>query len=74
MADPNADLHRIFNELPAQELTVRYGVAAGIAHQIVAHRPYRSEVDILERAILPKRTYEQLVTHIIEVLASEEAA
>ena len=70
----NAQLHRILNEVPAGELTDRFGVAAGIADEIVAHRPYRSEVDLLERAILPKRTYEQLVTQLIEVLGSEEAA
>ncbi len=74
MADPNAELHRIFNEVSVTELTTHYGVAAAIAREIVVHRPYRSEVDILERALLPKRTYEQLVTHIIEVLGSEEAA
>ncbi len=74
MPDANAELRRIFNELSIRELTGHYGVAAAIAREIVAHRPYHSEVDILERAILPKRTYEQLVTHIIEVLGSDEAA
>lgn len=74
MADPKTQLHRILNDAPAEELTKRYGIAAELAKKIVAHRPYQSEVDILERAILPKRTYEQLVTQIITALGSEEVA
>jgi len=74
MADPATEVLRVLNETPSAELTDRYKIVPDIAARIAAHRPYQSEVDILERAILPKRAYEQLVTHIIEALGSNEAA
>ncbi len=74
MADPQQELRRILNEATAEEFSRRYGVAGEIARKLVAHRPYHSETDILERAILPKRCYEQLVTRIIELLGSDEMA
>jgi len=74
MPDAVVELLRVLNEAPLQEFVDRYKVVSDVAELIVAHRPYVSEVDILERAILPKRAYEQLVTQIVTVLSSEEAA
>jgi DNA uptake protein ComE-like DNA-binding protein len=74
MPDPAAELHRVLNEAPAEELTERYKIAPEVVEEIVGHRPYQSDVDILERAILPKRTYEQLATQIVTILGSEEVA
>jgi len=74
MTDPAQELRRILNEAPVEEFVDRYKVASDVAESIVAHRPYSSDVDILERAIIPKRAYEQLVTQIIEVLGSSEVA
>jgi DNA uptake protein ComE-like DNA-binding protein len=74
MPDPATELQRVLNEAPAEELTDRYKIAPDVVQEIVAHRPYQSDVDLLERAVLPKRTYEQLVTQIISILGSEEAA
>jgi hypothetical protein len=37
-----------------------FHIHAEIADKIIAHRPYESEADLLERGILPKRAYERL--------------
>ncbi len=73
MPEPVKELLLVLNEASLEEFGDRYKVSADVARQIIAHRPYQSDVDFLERAILPKRTYEQLVTQIVTARASEIA-
>jgi PilZ domain-containing protein len=59
-ADPSRSLHKIFNEATRGELLAGYGLSAEFVDKIIAMRPYASELDILEKAVIPKRAYEQL--------------
>jgi len=43
-----------------EQLIKEFRIHSSIADKIVDGRPYASEVDVLERAILPKRAYERL--------------
>jgi DNA uptake protein ComE-like DNA-binding protein len=54
------DLKLIFNHASVDELTSVFGIEPGIAAAIVQHRPYESEIDLLERGVIPKRVFEQL--------------
>jgi hypothetical protein len=56
----NRSLQKIFNEAPREELLAAYGKNAEIVDKIIANRPYASELDILEKAVIPKRAYEQI--------------
>jgi hypothetical protein len=73
MDNPARDVVQVLNTASVVEFASRYRIAPEIAQQIVARRPYDSEVDIIERAILPKRLCEQVITQIVTVLGSEAA-
>jgi len=48
------------NTTSREQLIKEFRIHSSIADKIVDGRPYASEVDVLERAILPKRAYERL--------------
>ena len=66
-ADPSRSLHKIFNEATRDDLVAAYALSAELADKIIAKRPYASELDILEKAVIPKRAYEQLRGDILGV-------
>ena len=55
----------VLNEAAWKELTEAYSLNPTIADRIVANRPYASNIDFLERAIIPKRAYDQLRAEIL---------
>jgi hypothetical protein len=57
-------LLQVLNNVSADDLVRRYSVNAKLAAQIVAHRPYTSDVEILEKAIIPKRAYERIAKQL----------
>ncbi len=57
-------LLQLLNNAPADDLVRRYSVDAKLAAQIVAHRPYTSDLEILEKAIIPKRAYERIARQL----------
>ena len=71
MDNPAADVVEVLNKASVVEFTSRYRIAPEIAQEIVARRPYHSELDIIERAFLPKRLCEKVITQIVSVLGSE---
>lgn len=71
MGNPASDVVNVLNSSSVEEFTGRYRIAPEIAQQIVAQRPYHSEIDIIERAFLPKRLCEKVITQIVTVLGSE---
>lgn len=73
MDNPAADVVRVLNTASVEEFAGRYRIAPEIAAEIVARRPYHSDIDIIERAFLPKRLCEQVITQIVTVLGSEAA-
>jgi DNA uptake protein ComE-like DNA-binding protein len=54
------DLKLIFNHASLEEMTTMFGIECSVAEAIVQHRPYESEIDLLERGVIPKRAFEQL--------------
>ena len=55
MSDPaDTRLLIVLNEATWKELTEAYSLNPPIADQIVANRPYASNIDFLERAIIPR--------------------
>jgi DNA uptake protein ComE-like DNA-binding protein len=64
MQDFEANLKQVLNHASANDLVARYGISGSLALKIVAHRPYHSETDVLEKAVIPKRAYERLRRHL----------
>ena len=59
-------LKDVLNHASADVLIAQYGISGNLAMKIVAHRPYYSESDILEKAAIPKRAFERLLKHLQE--------
>jgi DNA uptake protein ComE-like DNA-binding protein len=57
-------LKQVLNHASAGDLVARYGINQHLAAKIVANRPYRSDIDVLEKAAIPKRAYERLKRHL----------
>lgn len=53
-------LLQAMNSASSRELMGLCGVSARLADQIVQHRPYASEDDVLERALIPKRAFDRI--------------
>jgi DNA uptake protein ComE-like DNA-binding protein len=63
MARKSSLLH-LLNVLSMDDLVRLHGVSANLAEQIVSHRPYISEQEVLERAVIPKRAFERIVKEL----------
>ncbi|HZQ24371.1 MAG TPA: hypothetical protein VFA89_16405 [Terriglobales bacterium] len=63
MARGSPLLH-LLNVLSMDDLVRLHGVSADLAEKIVTHRPYLTEHEILERAVIPKRAYERIVKEL----------
>jgi hypothetical protein len=60
-AAPTSSRFQVFlNTASRERMRREFHIHAEIADKIIAHRPYESEADLLERGILPKRAYERL--------------
>ncbi len=59
MAD-QAPLELILNHATLEEMTQVFGIEGSVAEAILQHRPYESEIDLLERGVIPKRAFEQI--------------
>jgi DNA uptake protein ComE-like DNA-binding protein len=57
---PTFRFQMFLNTASRERMTREFRIHAEIADKIIAHRPYESEADLLERGILPKRAYERL--------------
>jgi len=69
---PTSSRFQIFlNTASRERLTREFRIHAAIADQIIAHRPYASEDDLLERGILAKRAYERLRREFLNSELSE---
>ena len=64
MQDFEANLKQVLNHASVSDLVARYRISGSLALKIIAHRPYHSEMDILEKAVIPKRAYERLRRHL----------
>jgi DNA uptake protein ComE-like DNA-binding protein len=59
-------LKQVLNHATANDLVAQYRISGNLALKIVAHRPYQSEADVLEKAAIPKRAFERLLKHLQE--------
>jgi DNA uptake protein ComE-like DNA-binding protein len=66
VGDFEGHLKTVLNQASARDLVAQYGISGNLALKIVAHRPYQSEADVLEKAAIPKRAYERLLRHLQE--------
>jgi DNA uptake protein ComE-like DNA-binding protein len=57
-------LKQVLNHATANDLMAQYGISGHLAVKIIAHRPYQSEADVLEKAAIPKRAFERLLRHL----------
>jgi DNA uptake protein ComE-like DNA-binding protein len=61
MAEQNQDdLNLILNNASIEEMISVFGIEPGVAELVVQHRPYESEIDLLERGVIAKRAFDQL--------------